>query len=191
MSNARQRAEPPLRGGSTCCSDGCLPSFGCHASEAQSGGAGPRRGPQHRELRSIAGIVTALREISAAPAADVNSLLRAVGLSFLVGNRDATRRTRRPREDFALLSDPVVGARLSPLYDIVCTAVYDVTPRMAMFIGGTDDPAAITEDSCGGLRRTAESMSRCSFVTFERLPIVLASALPRLPPPPPPRAGID
>jgi len=90
---------------------------------------------------SIARIVAALRDISAAPAADVNAFLRAVALNFLVGNSDAHGK------NFALLYDPVEGARLSPLYDIVSTAVYDVTPKMAMFIGGEDEPATITEDS--------------------------------------------
>jgi serine/threonine-protein kinase HipA len=90
---------------------------------------------------SIADIVAALRQISAAPAADVNALLRAVGLNFLVGNSDAHGK------NFALLYDDVAGPRLSPLYDIVCTAVYDVTPRMAMLIGGQDEPAAVTEES--------------------------------------------
>ncbi len=90
---------------------------------------------------SIAGIVTALRDVSAAPAADINALLRAVAINFLVGNSDAHGK------NFALLYDPVAGARLSPLYDIVCTAVYDVTPRMAMLIGGEEEPSALTEES--------------------------------------------
>jgi serine/threonine-protein kinase HipA len=90
---------------------------------------------------SAAQIVTALREVSTAPAADINTFVRAVALNYLVGNSDAHGK------NFALLYDPAAGARLAPLYDIASTAVYDVTPRMAMFIGGEDDPARVTDEA--------------------------------------------
>ncbi len=90
---------------------------------------------------SIARIVATLRDLSAAPAADVNSFLRAVALNYLVGNSDAHGK------NFALLYDPVTDIRLAPLYDIVSTAVYGVTTKMAMFIGGEEEPAAVTEDA--------------------------------------------
>ncbi len=96
---------------------------------------------------SIADVVAALREISAAPAADVTSFLRAVALNYVVGNSDAHGK------NFALLYDPASGARLAPLYDIVSTAVYDVTTKMAMLIGGEEDPTAVTEHAW---RRLAE-----------------------------------
>jgi serine/threonine-protein kinase HipA len=90
---------------------------------------------------SIAGVVAMLREISSAPAADVTAFLRAVAINYLAGNSDAHGK------NFALLYDPLAGARLAPLYDIVSTAVYDVTTKMAMFIGGEEEPAALTEES--------------------------------------------
>lgn len=90
---------------------------------------------------SIAGVVAALREISAAPAADVNAFLRAVAINFLVGNSDAHAK------NFALLYDPAAGTRLAPLYDIVSTAAYDVVTKMAMLIGGVEEPAAVTDDA--------------------------------------------
>jgi serine/threonine-protein kinase HipA len=90
---------------------------------------------------SIARIVATLRDLSAAPAADVNSFLRAVALNYLVGNSDAHGK------NFALLYDPVTGIRLAPLYDIVSTAVYEVATKMAMFIGGEEESAAVTEDA--------------------------------------------
>lgn len=88
---------------------------------------------------SVAGIVGALRRISAVPATDVVAFARAVAFNFLVGNSDAHGK------NFALLYDQTAGPRLAPLYDIVSTAVYDVTPRMAMSIGGEDDPDAVGE----------------------------------------------
>lgn len=90
---------------------------------------------------SIAAIVSALRQISAAPAADINAFLRAVAINYIVGNSDAHGK------NFALLYDPHSGPRLAPLYDVVSTAVYDVTPRMAMFIGGEDEPDGVAAAS--------------------------------------------
>lgn len=89
---------------------------------------------------SVAAVVAVLRQISAAPAADINAFLRAVGINFLLGNSDAHGK------NFGLLYDPDLGPRLAPLYDIVSTAVYDVTTRMAMLIGGEEEPAAVNEE---------------------------------------------
>lgn len=88
---------------------------------------------------SIAGIVAVLRAISAIPAVDVNGFLHAIGFNYLVGNSDAHGK------NFALLYDAVTGPRLAPLYDVVSTAVYDVTTKMAMPIGGEEEPSAVTE----------------------------------------------
>lgn len=96
---------------------------------------------------SVAQIIALLRAISAAPAADVNAFLRAVGINYLVGNSDAHGK------NFALLYHPGVGPRLAPLYDVVSTAVYDVATKMAMFVGGQEEPAAVTE---AGWLRLAE-----------------------------------
>ena len=88
---------------------------------------------------SIAAITEVLRNLSAAPAADVNAFLDAVVLNFLMGNSDAHGK------NFALLhqANPADGVRLAPLYDIVSTAVYDVTPNMAMSIGGLEQPGLV------------------------------------------------
>jgi serine/threonine-protein kinase HipA len=57
-------------------------------------------------------------------------------------------------KNFALLYDPDVDPRLAPLYDVVSTAVYAVTTKMAMFVGGQEEPAAVTEE--GWLRLAVE-----------------------------------
>lgn len=59
-------------------------------------------------------------------------LLDAVIFNMLVGNHDAHGK------NYSLLYRPN-GAVLSPLYDVLCTAAYpDLTPRLAMKVGGYD-----------------------------------------------------
>lgn len=96
---------------------------------------------------SVAAVVNLLRrQRSARAALDINAFARAVLVNFLLGNGDAHGK------NFALLYDPVDGVRLAPLYDIVSTAVYpDVTDRLAMRIGGLDDPAAVDLAAWGKL----------------------------------------
>lgn len=90
---------------------------------------------------SIARSIETLRAISAAPAADVTAFLRAVAIDYLVGNSDGHGK------NFSLLYDPNTGPRLAPLYDVVSTAVYDVTTKLAMLIGGEDEPSNVTGNS--------------------------------------------
>jgi serine/threonine-protein kinase HipA len=88
---------------------------------------------------SVAQVVDLLRGLgSPRVALDVNSFVKAVLVNFLLGNSDAHGK------NFALLYDPAAGVRLAPLYDVVSTAVYEeVTNRMAMTIGGVEDPAEV------------------------------------------------
>jgi serine/threonine-protein kinase HipA len=88
---------------------------------------------------SIADVVRLLRGLGTRRVAlDVNAFVKAVLTSFLLGNSDAHGK------NFALLYDPITGVRLAPLYDIVSTVVYpDLTPRMAMAIGGEEDPREV------------------------------------------------
>lgn len=88
---------------------------------------------------SVASVIALLRrQPSRRVALDVNAFVRAVLTSFLLGNSDAHGK------NFSLLYDPATGVRLAPLYDIVSTAVYDgLTPRLAMAIGGEEDPSQV------------------------------------------------
>jgi serine/threonine-protein kinase HipA len=88
---------------------------------------------------SIVAIVELLRRLrSRYMARDINDFVHAALVNFLLGNSDAHGK------NFALLHEGGVEPRLAPLYDIVSTSVYpDVTERMAMAIGGSDDPADI------------------------------------------------
>lgn len=112
-------------------------------------------------------MVAALREFSVAPAADVTSFLRAVALNYLVGNSDAHGK------NFALLYDPASGTRLAPLYDIVTTAVYGVATRMAMRVGGEDEPAAVTEQTW---RRLAKACDVNASLLLRDLRVLAAGA---------------
>jgi serine/threonine-protein kinase HipA len=88
---------------------------------------------------SVPSVIALLRrQPSSRIALDVNAFVRAVLTGFLLGNSDAHGK------NFSLLYDPATGIRLAPLYDIVSTAVYDgLTPRLAMAIGGEDDPSQV------------------------------------------------
>lgn len=88
---------------------------------------------------SVASVIALLRrQTSSRIALDVNAFVRAVLTGFLLGNSDAHGK------NFSLLYDPAAGVRLAPLYDIISTAVYDgLTPRLAMAIGGEDDPSQV------------------------------------------------
>jgi serine/threonine-protein kinase HipA len=83
-------------------------------------------------LRSLGGRTTAR---------DINNLLLAATLNWLLGNSDAHGK------NFGLVYDGHGGIRLAPLYDIVSTNVYDLKPEMAMLIGGVEEPTRVEADS--------------------------------------------
>jgi serine/threonine-protein kinase HipA len=88
---------------------------------------------------SVAAIVGLFRALGSPRAAlDINAFVKAVLVSFLLGNSDAHGK------NFALLHEPATAVRLAPLYDVVSTAVYpEVADRLAMRIGGVDDPTEV------------------------------------------------
>ena len=88
---------------------------------------------------SVVSVIALLRrQPSRRIALDVNAFVRAVLTCFLLGNSDAHGK------NFSLLYDSATGIRLAPLYDVVSTAVYDsLTPRLAMAIGGEEDPSQV------------------------------------------------
>jgi serine/threonine-protein kinase HipA len=86
-------------------------------------------GPGFRQLREL------LLEIGRG--ADVETVVRAAACNFVLGNSNAHGK------NFAILFAEL-GRRLAPLYDIVCTAVYDLEEGMAMSIGDAAEPEAVT-----------------------------------------------
>ncbi len=88
-------------------------------------------GPGFHHLSKI------INALSAQPAKDLNTAFRAAVFNFVIGNADAHGK------NFALLYAER-GPQLAPLYDLVSTAVYDFEPSLAMAIGDTYDPEAVT-----------------------------------------------
>ncbi len=105
-----------------------------------------------------------LRRSSRRPAADILRFVDALVLNVLVGNTDAHAK------NFSILLD-AEGARLAPLYDILCTHCYaGLTRRMAMRIGGQDKADWLDERhwdafaaeaglAAGGLRRRRRALA--------------------------------
>lgn len=85
-------------------------------------------GPGFRQFRVL------LEEIGRG--ADVERLVRAAVLNFVLGNSDAHGK------NFAILFAEV-GRELAPLYDIVSTAVYDLEEEMAMAVGDNFEPESV------------------------------------------------
>jgi serine/threonine-protein kinase HipA len=75
-----------------------------------------------------------IRKASSRPAKDLISLFEAVLFNYLIGNNDAHAK------NFSLLYVPAadrIRVEFAPLYDLVCTAIYDgLSQKMAMKIGG-------------------------------------------------------
>lgn len=121
---------------------------------------------------SIAAIVGLLRRLRAPEMArDINDVIHAVLVNFLLGNSDAHGK------NFALLYDPALGIRLAPLYDIVSTSVYPgVTNRMAMSIGGVDDPAQVDLAAWGRLADECGFGGGVGAIVRRRAAMILRSA---------------
>lgn len=82
-----------------------------------------------------------LRDASSQPARDLITLFESVIFNYLIGNNDAHGK------NFSLLYSPIrerFSARLTPLYDLVCTAYFEgLSPKMAMKIGETYLPSEV------------------------------------------------
>jgi serine/threonine-protein kinase HipA len=83
-------------------------------------------------LRDVGGVRTAR---------DITALLDAAILNFILGNSDAHAK------NFGLLYGDDGSSELAPLYDLVSTNVYPgINRRLAMSIGGVDDPERVGID---------------------------------------------
>ena len=86
---------------------------------------------------SVSSILDTIRHFGTQPARSVADFIDAVIFNFLIGNSDSHGK------NYALLYDPIGSPVLAPLYDLVCTAVYDVEQALAMSIGGETDPTRV------------------------------------------------
>jgi serine/threonine-protein kinase HipA len=98
-------------------------------------------------IADCAGLV---RDASTYGAADLERLLRLVMFNFLIGNADAHSK------NFSFLRRPGLVA-MAPAYDLICTAVYpNLSPKMAMKVGGKYDPLQVTQRHWRELAEQAE-----------------------------------
>jgi serine/threonine-protein kinase HipA len=87
-----------------------------------------------------------VRNTSAVPLVDLQSLLNAVIFNLLIGNNDAHGK------NFSLIYRTDGQTRLAPLYDLVSTVAYpELSPRMAMKIGGEYDSEKVGPKQIGKL----------------------------------------
>lgn len=121
---------------------------------------------------SVAAVVELLRSLRGPRMArDINDFVHAVLLNFLLGNSDAHGK------NFALLYAPRTRVRLAPLYDLVSTSVYpQVTNRMAMSIGGVDDPAAVDLDAWSRLAEECDFGGGIHKIVQRRATLAVRSA---------------
>lgn len=83
---------------------------------------------------SVSKCLEILQTNSGQPAADCLALIKRVIFNYLIGNADAHGK------NFSFLYKDSLPS-LAPAYDLLCTTVYsDLSPKMAMKIGGTYDP---------------------------------------------------
>lgn len=105
----------------------------------QALGIAPKNKYQHENGPSLADCFTLIRDVSSAPAIDIQHLLNTVIFNLIVGNNDAHGK------NFSLLYLNYGQTRLAPAYDILSTTYYSWTTRkMAMKIGKAYQPSDIT-----------------------------------------------
>jgi len=119
-----------------------------------------------------------VREVSAVPVIDLQNLLNAAILNFLIGNHDAHGK------NFSLTyhTGTVPGGvekRLAPMYDILCTVYYpELAAKMAMKIGGEYDSRKICPQH---FERLAEEAGLAKPMVKRRVSEVAESILAKLP----------
>ena len=119
-----------------------------------------------------------VREVSSVPVLDLQNLLDAAILNFLIGNHDAHGK------NFSLTyhTGTVLGGpekRFAPMYDILCTVYYpELAAKMAMKIGGEYDSHKIRPQH---FERLAEEASLAKPMVKRRVSEVAESILAKLP----------
>jgi serine/threonine-protein kinase HipA len=119
-----------------------------------------------------------MREVSSAPVLDLQNLLDAVILNFLVGNHDAHGKNfSLTYQEGTALGGP--EKRFAPVYDILCTVYYpELASKMAMKIGGEYDSRKIRPQD---FERLAEEAGLAKPMLKRRVSEVAESILTKLP----------
>jgi len=145
----------------------------------QALGISPEQKYQNEGGPSLVQCMQLLRETSAVPAIDLQSLFECIIFNFLIGNNDAHGK------NFSFLHRPAElgGTRLAPFYDLVSTVYYpDLSHKMAMKLGGEYDPDKVVarrfdhfaEDAGLGkawLKRRVKELTEALISTLATMPI--------------------
>jgi len=118
-------------------------------------------------LRAVADVI---RNASAQPAADRLSLFDRTVVNCLIGNAEAHAK------NFAFLHEPD-GVRLAPAYDLVSTAAYAHTDRLAMRVGGVERIRDLDRD---GVLQSGTDLALPASISGRRLDALLAHLGPAL-----------
>lgn len=103
-----------------------------------------------------------IRNNSADPIEDQQSLLRMIVFNYLIGNTDCHLK------NYSLVYSPDLKTkRLAPAYDLVATRVYDTTSEMSFFIGGELDIEKIDRQSFSKAAGETGMTSRIVLNTFD------------------------
>lgn len=103
----------------------------------QALGMGPGLKYQGDGGPGLGNVTEVIRKHHTRPAMDILNLIRWQVLNLLCGNADGHAK------NISRMPDAGDG-RLAPFYDLVCTAIYpDLSPRLAMAIGGEHDPGQV------------------------------------------------
>ena len=116
-----------------------------------------------------------LRRHSSAAAADMRQLLRWIVFNFLIGNADAHGK------NLALLYGRNGSVRLSPFYDLLCTAAYpELDQRLAMRIGGERKPERLRRHHWERLAEELDIAPRAIFAEMRTLTQLIEKAAEEL-----------
>ncbi len=112
------------------------------------------------------------------PALDRNKLAERAVFNFLIGNNDAHGK------NFSILHYETGLVKLSPVYDVLCTQVYDLTDRMAMKIGGHYEHSVIFsrhwEKLCNDIGYSYFQLKKIIIRQAEKLPVTLQNEIENL-----------
>lgn len=112
------------------------------------------------------------------PALDRNRLAERAVFNFLIGNNDAHGK------NFSILHYETGFTKLSPMYDVLCTQVYDLADKMAMKIGGHYEHSVIfprhLEKLCDEIGYSYFQFKKNIIRQVEKLPEALRSEIENL-----------
>ena len=120
---------------------------------------------------SLADCADLIRQRHERPAIDLRLLVRWQIFNVLAGNADG-----HAKNISRLFDTP--GGRMTPFYDLVCTAAYEgISTLLAMRVGNQDNPGHIRRDDWSAMAESLGIHSRLVFREIERISSTISSTL--------------